>query len=308
MVGRQGDGDSGTLGFDGRVAIVTGAGGNPGLGRAYARLLASRGARVVVNDVRRMEAEEVAAEIVAEGGEAVGDGSDIADPAGAEAMIATAVETWGRLDVLVNNAGVVFLAPFEELKPGDTRRIVEVHLLGSLWTCRAAWPHLRESGSGRVVNIGSESMFGHRLGAVYGAAKGGVFALTRSLAVHGAADGIAVNCLLPAAFTATLDRLIEDSESKRQAATQSPDDVAPVLAALAHESCELNGACLAFREGRVWEVFLNETDGARPASTPEAVLDAMPLIRARAGATENTPVLAAGKRTLVPRPYRSEPA
>jgi NAD(P)-dependent dehydrogenase (short-subunit alcohol dehydrogenase family) len=307
MVGRHGHADSGALDFDGRVAVVTGAGGNPGLGRAYARLLASRGARVVVNDLLRAEAEAVAAEIVADGGNAVADGGDIADPAGAESAVAKAVEIWGGLDVLVNNAGVVFLAPFEELTPEDTRRIVEVHLLGSLWTCRAAWPHLRESRSGRVVNIGSESMFGHRLGAVYGAAKGGVFALTRSLAVHGAADGIAVNCLLPAAFTATLDRLIEDSESKQRAAAQSPDDVAPVLAVLAHESCELNGACLAFREGRVWEVLLNETVGVRPASTPEAVRDALPSIRRREGATENTPVLAADKRTLVPRPYRPEP-
>jgi NAD(P)-dependent dehydrogenase (short-subunit alcohol dehydrogenase family) len=301
---------SGPLRLDGRVAVVTGAGGNPGLGRAYALLLAERGARVVVNDLgigpggRPALAEEVADEIVGLGGHAVADKHSVAEADGARQVVQTAIDAWGRLDVVVNNAGVCCLAPFHLLSETDVQRMVEVHLYGTLWMCRAAWLHLQASGSGRIVNIGSESMLGHAVAAVYGAAKSGIFSLSRSLALEGAPSGIGVNTVMPAAFTAALDWAIEESDAKRDAEAWEPELVAPLVAYLAHPDCLLSGTCLAFREGRIWELYITETVGHRLVEfTPEAVRDTIEEIRAREDARENTPNLSAERRTFVPRPY-----
>ena len=303
------------LRFDGRVAIVTGAGGNPGLGRAYAHLLAERGARVVVNDlgvgpdgrgIRRAHADVVVQEILDAGGDAVADTRSVSELEQAALIVQTALETWGRVDVLINNAGVSNLARFDEIAPQDIERTVNVHLFGTIWMCRAAWPHMQQAGYGRIVNITSGSMLGNLYSGVYGAAKGGIFALTRSLALDGAEHGIAVNSLMPAAYTAAMDHFLEDSEWKEQAAAQTPDWVAPVAVYLAHESFPLTGACLAARSGRIWETLITETKGIEAEHpTVESVAEALEQIRDRTDLVENTPQLQAGRRNYSPKPYEA---
>jgi NAD(P)-dependent dehydrogenase (short-subunit alcohol dehydrogenase family) len=304
------------LRFDGRVAIVTGAGGNPGLGRSYALFLASRGARVVVNDlgtgpdgrgIVRTSAAAVVDEIRAAGGEAVADLHSVAGVDGAGAIVQTALDTWGRVDILVNNAGVSFLARFDEIAPQDVERVVAVHLLGTIWMCRAVWPHMQQAGYGRIVNITSGSMLGNKLASVYGAAKGGIFSLTRSLAMEGEEHGIVVNSLMPAAFTVAMAHFLEDSDWKERAAVeQSPDRMAPLAGYLAHEGCTLAGACLAAREGRVYEALIAETAGWRADEpTLEEVATALDEIRDRAAMIENTSSLNAARRAYVVKPYRA---
>jgi NAD(P)-dependent dehydrogenase (short-subunit alcohol dehydrogenase family) len=303
------------LRFDGRVAIITGAGGNPGLGRSYALFLASRGARVVVNDlgtgpdgrgIVRASAERVADEIREAGGEAVADTNSVADVDGAVGVVQTALEAWGGVDILINNAGVSYLARFDEIAPQDVERVVSVHLLGTIWMCRAAWPHLQRAGYGRIVNITSGSMLGNRLASVYGAAKGGIFSLTRSLAMEGAEHGILVNSLMPSAFTVAMAHFLEDSEWKEQAAAHSPDWVAPVAAYLAHEECTLAGVCLGARNGRIYEALISETRGRlSDEPTLEEVAASLEQIRDRTDVFENTPSLNVGRRGYVTKPYRA---
>src|ERR1700722_8080028 len=204
------------LRFDGRVAIVTGAGGRPSLGRAYAHLLAARGAKVVVNDLgvgpdghgrEPAHAEIVAKEIVDAGGEAIADLNSVAEEDSARAVVQTALDAWGHVDIVVNNAGVVVLAEFAEISAKDIRNIINVHLFGNIWMCRAVWHHMREREYGRIVNITSGALLGTRYVVPYGAAKGGILSLTRGLAVEGADRNIKVNTLGPAAATAALSLL-----------------------------------------------------------------------------------------------------
>src|ERR1700741_1882619 len=179
----------GELRFDGRTAIVTGAGGNPSLGRAHALLLARRGANVVVNDIGRdpetpgysgaASAEAVAEEIRALGGRAVADTHSVASEAGGVAIVETALSAFGRIDILVNNAGVSIAAGFEEMTARDFQRHIDVNLMGAVWTCRAAWPHMRRQGYGRIVNTTSGAMAGFAALVAYGTSKGGLWAFTR---------------------------------------------------------------------------------------------------------------------------------
>jgi NAD(P)-dependent dehydrogenase (short-subunit alcohol dehydrogenase family) len=266
---------------------VTGAGSNPGLGRSYARLLAERGARVVVNDVRG--AEEVAAEIRAAGGEAVADTSSVAEQASAAAVVTTAIETWGRIDALVNNAGVYIHARLDEIVPFDIERVIAVHLMGTIWTTKAAWPHMRDRGYGRIVNTTSSAALGLPLRSIYGAAKGGILSFSRSLAIEGEADGIKVNALGPGAGTAgTLSQAAEDDDWSRTTwMLSTPDMVAPVVAYLAHESCAFSGKWLGAGSGAVFEHFVSRTDGFRAeALTAEDVVARMASILDRSASSE----------------------
>ncbi len=190
--------------FDGRVAVVTGAG--RGIGRAYARLLAARGAGVVVNDLGssmagdgadEQPAARVVAEIVDAGGEAIADGSDVSTVAGAEALIGAAVERFGRIDVLINNAGIMRWAGMPEVDEDNLARHLAVHVGGSFNTTRAAWPHMVDQGYGRIVMTTSAGLFGLPNNTSYATAKGAVIGLTRSLKIAGAKHGIKVNLIAP---------------------------------------------------------------------------------------------------------------
>ena len=180
------------LRFDGRVAVVTGAG--RGLGRAYAQLLAERGASVVVNDLGGEidgtgadagPATTVVAEIEAAGGKATADASDVSTEEGAAALVRRAVEHFGRIDALVANAGIMRWGAFPDIDREDLERHLLVHLGGSFFTARAAWPHLVDQGYGRIVLTTSSGLFGLADNTAYATAKGGVVGLTRSLATAG---------------------------------------------------------------------------------------------------------------------------
>ena len=260
--------------FDGRVAVVTGAG--RGIGRAYARLLAERGASVVVNDLGgSMEgqgadagpASEVAGEIVAAGGAARADTNDIATTEGAQSLIAGALEQFGRIDVLVNNAGIMRWAGMRDIDVDQLEQHLAVHVVGSFNTALAAWPHMVEQGYGRVVMTTSSGMLGLHNNISYATAKGGVVGLTRSLSVAGTRYGIKVNLIAPAATT----RMSPDASAVPQL---SPDDVAPMVAYLAHEDCPVTGEIYTAGAGRFARIFIASTVGyvhPEPAPTIEDV-------------------------------------
>jgi NAD(P)-dependent dehydrogenase (short-subunit alcohol dehydrogenase family) len=260
-----------TLSFDGRVAIVTGAG--RGIGRAYAHLLAARGAAVVVNDLGTSTAgrgadagpvSAVVAEIAAAGGAAVADGSDVAVPDGARALVDTAVARWGRIDIVVNNAGIVRWAGFPDADAENLERHLAVHVGASFHTTRAAWPHMVEQGYGRVVMTTSSGMFGLPDNTSYATAKAAVVGLTRSLATAGAPHGIRVNAIAPAAFTRMavgpgVDDL--DTPDDPRAALLAPDLVAPMVAFLAHQACPVTGEIYVAGAGRFARLVLASTPG-----------------------------------------------
>ena len=194
--------------LDGRVALVTGAGG--GLGRAHAMELARRGAKVVVNDLGGARdgsgatlgpAETVVAEIREAGGEAVANGDSVADRAGAQNMVAQAMDNFGRLDILINNAGILRDKTFSKMDLDDFELVVQVHLLGSAYVTHAAWPIMRQQKYGRIVMTTSSSgLYGNFGQSNYGAAKMGLVGLMNCLKLEGARDNVKINCLAPTAW------------------------------------------------------------------------------------------------------------
>ncbi|MDX3191696.1 SDR family NAD(P)-dependent oxidoreductase [Streptomyces sp. MN03-5084-2B] len=273
------------LSFKGRVVIVTGAG--RGIGRAHALLLAERGASVVVADLgARVDgsgvdgddpAADVVAEIRAAGGRAMASRADVSTESGAADLVAATIENFGELHAVVNNAGIVRTARFEELSTAEYQRYLDVHFFGSLFVCRAAWPHLIASGSGRVVNTVSAAMLGTPLMTHYGSSKGAVFSLTRNLAVEGAEHGILVNAVAPGAGT----RMAENAagslspEVMEYLRTQlRPEHVAPVVAFLAHPACQVTGEVFNAAGGAVNRLALVTTTGIQdPALTVETVAE-----------------------------------
>jgi len=268
------------LRFDGRVAIVTGAG--RAIGREEALLLARRGASVVVNDLggepdgtgqATEPASEVVEEIIAGGGIAVSSFASVATDEGAASIVQTAIDAFGRVDIVVNNAGIVVAAPIEQHETEDFDRVLGVHAGGTFRVCRAAWPHLMERGYGRIVNTGSSSLFGYGGLSGYTAGKGGIFGLSRGLAKEGKARGISVNCVFPGALSRLTFNPMTTDEERRHLDTLSPHLVAPVVAFLAHESCTLTGETLTALGGAVSRVFVGNTAGfSSPDLTPEDVL------------------------------------
>jgi NAD(P)-dependent dehydrogenase (short-subunit alcohol dehydrogenase family) len=254
-----------THSFEGRVAVVTGAG--RGIGRAYALLLADRGARVVVNDLGGSmdgvgadaePASTVAAEIVAAGGTAIADTSDISTADGAQALVDAATGAFSRIDILINNAGINRWARFPAVDVDSFEAHHAVHVAGSFNTARAAWPHMVECGYGRIVMTTSAGIFGLLGNLAYATAKGAVVGLTRSLATEGAEHGISVNAISPVAWT----RMAGTPGSETKAPPQLvPGLVAPMVAYLAHETCAVNGEIYAAGAGRFARVFIAETEG-----------------------------------------------
>jgi NAD(P)-dependent dehydrogenase (short-subunit alcohol dehydrogenase family) len=265
--------------FDGRVAVVTGAG--RGIGRAYARLLAARGARVVVNDLGGSmqgfgadtgPASSVAAEIVAAGGAAVADTSDVASETGAQALVNTAVEEFGRIDVLVNNAGIMRWAGPPEVDAETLDAHLAVHVGGSFNTTLAAWPHLTAQGYGRIVMTTSTGMLGLPDNTSYATAKAAVIGLARSLATAGAEHGILVNLVAPAAMTRMAGMSNDEAETADlDSSPMSPDLVAPMVAFLAHESCPVSGEIYVAGAGRFSRMFIGINDGYVSTDGPPTV-------------------------------------
>jgi len=255
------------LRFDGRVAVVTGAGG--GLGRAHAMLLAARGAKVVVNDRggprdgsgdgSSAMADAVVAEITAAGGTAVANAGSVAERADADALVAQAIDTWGRVDVVVNNAGITGRGSFAE--PESYLRVYATHLVGTVNVLRAAWPHFLERDYGRVVNTTSGSVFGAAGSGDYAAAKGGVFALSRNLAQDHAGTNITVNAIMPIAFTRMTAAIPHEATVAWLEKWFAPERVSPLVAFLAHESVPCTGETFTVGGGRAAHVVFAHTRG-----------------------------------------------
>jgi NAD(P)-dependent dehydrogenase (short-subunit alcohol dehydrogenase family) len=252
------------LRFDNRVAVITGAG--RGLGRSYALLLASRGAKIVVNDsggsmkggeVDAGPATEVVQEIKAAGGEAVASTQSVAAPEGGQAIIQTALDHYGRVDILIHNAGNVRPASLKDMTQADFDAVLDVHLKGAFHVVRAAFPIMCAAGYGRIVLTSSiGGLYGNRNIANYAVSKAAMIGLSNVAAVEGAAEGIKSNCIIPAAVT----RMAEGIDTSVYP-PMSPDLVAPVVAWLAHESCSITGEMLISIAGRVARAVIAESPG-----------------------------------------------
>jgi 3-hydroxyacyl-CoA dehydrogenase/3a,7a,12a-trihydroxy-5b-cholest-24-enoyl-CoA hydratase len=261
------------LRFDGKVALVTGAG--RGLGRAHALLLASRGARVVVNDLGTSgagqgsdvsPAQGVVDEIRAAGGEAVANHDSVIE---GQRIVQAALDHFGRLDIVVNNAGFLRDVAFHKMAAADWDQLYEVHLLGAFRIVHAAWPGMRERGYGRIVNTSSAAGIYGNFGQVnYGTFKLALHGMTQPLAVEGQAKGIHVNTIAPAADS----RLTRTVLTPEQLAPMRAELVSPLVAWLCHEECRENGGLFEVGGGYVAKVRWERSGGARLAlDGPDAV-------------------------------------
>ena len=265
------------LRFDGRVAIITGAGG--GLGRSHALELARRGAHVLVNDLggaldgsgsSTFAADRVVEEITALGGTAAPNRDSVATSEGGQAIVQAALDAFGRVDVLVNNAGILRDKAFHHMDAAMIDAVIDVHLKGALFVSQPAFRVMREQGYGRIVNTSSASgLFGNFGQANYGAAKAGLAGLTRILAIEGEGHGIKVNAIAPVASTRMTQDLLGDLLSK-----VAPESVSPLVAFLAHEHCPVSGHVYSVAGGRIARIVVVETHGVvLSENTPEAIRD-----------------------------------
>jgi NAD(P)-dependent dehydrogenase (short-subunit alcohol dehydrogenase family) len=296
------------LRFDDQVAVITGAGG--GLGKEYALLLASRGARVLVNDIggsvtgdgsNSEAAQAAAAEIRQLGGEAVADNHSVTSPEGGQAIIDAAQNAWGRVDIVINNAGIVRDAPFEDMTAEQFEPLLDVHLRGAFHVTGPAWKVMREQGYGRILNTTSAAgILGNAGMSNYGSAKTGLIGFTRVLAAEGVDRNIKVNAIAPIAFTRMLTHSIDSAEQPADAASQAvlddlvnqylkkldPGLVAPMAAFLTHRDCPVTGEIYTVGAGHVSRFFIGRTKGFySPELSIEQVRDHLDEIRDEAGYT-----------------------
>lgn len=263
------------LRFEDRVAVITG--GGRGLGRAYAELLAARGAKVVINDtgasivgdeITENPAEELVKSIKKNGGDAVACIESVATEAGGKAIIESAMDNWGRIDILIHNAGNVRYGALDEISHEDFQAVVDVHMMGAFNVVRPAFPHMKKASYGRVVLTSSiGGLYGNYRCVNYGMSKAGTLGLNNILALEGVEHNIKSNAILPAAVTRMADGL-----DTSQYPPMGPELVAPVVGWLCHESCSVSGEMLISAAGRVARAFVTETEGVfRPAWSIEDV-------------------------------------
>lgn len=254
-----------SIDFTGRVAIVTGAGG--GLGREHALALAARGAKVVVNDLggardgsggSASAAQSVVDEILAAGGQAFANAASVTDFDAVQAMVKQAMDTWGRVDVLINNAGILRDKSFAKMELADFRLVLDVHLMGAVHCCKAVWPIMNEQKYGRIVMTTSSSgLYGNFGQSNYGAAKMALVGLMQTLALEGAKNDIRVNCLAPTAATRMTEGLMPEAVLN----ALQPQAVVPAMLVLASADAPTR-TTLCAGAGSVEAAHITMTQGA----------------------------------------------
>ena len=291
-----------TVRFDGRVAIVTGAGG--GLGRLHALGLAVRGAKVVVNDLggtldgsggTPSAAQAVVDEIRAAGGEAIASGASVTDFAAVQTMVGEAMQRWGRVDILVNNAGILRDKSFTKMDIADFKLVMDVHLMGAVHCCKAVWDIMRAQNYGRIVMTTSSSgLYGNFGQSNYGAAKMALVGLMQTLSIEGAKNNIRVNCLAPTAATRMTENLMPEAVLKQL----EPSAVTPGLLALVSEDAPTR-AILCAGAGSFERAHVTLTEGifvGQPADAVEQVVARFGEISDRTG--ESVPESGSAQGTL----------
>lgn len=275
----------GDMRFNGRVAVITG--GGRGLGREYALLLASRGAKIVVNDpgsaikgdgIDAGPAQAVAEEIRSVGGQAVANTDTVATEAGGAAIIQAAIDAWGRIDILIHNAGNVRYGSLKEISHEDFRAVVDVHFMGAFNVVRPAFPLMCAANYGRVVLTSSiGGVYGNENVINYAMSKTGMIGLNNVIALEGEAEGVKSNIILPGAVTRMAERL-----DITQYPPMGPELVAPMVGWLAHEACSVSGEIMAAVGGRMARAFVAETPGVyRPSWTIDDIAAHIEDIRAK---------------------------
>ena len=278
--------------FDDRVAIVTGAGG--GLGRTYALEFARRGAMVVVNDLggaadgtgaKASAADQVVKEITEAGGKAVANHDSVATPEGGEAIVQSAIDNFGKVDVVINNAGILRDKTFAKLEPADLEIVLDVHLKGAFFVSQPAFRSMKENGYGRFVFTASGAgIFGNFGQSNYGAAKMGLVGLSNVLSVEGAKYNIKCNVIAPIARTRLTENLLGPL-----AEALDPECVTPLVTYLASEACEQTHEIYDVGGGRYARIFIGLCEGkafgkgAKPSA--EEILQNLDAIRGQEGYT-----------------------
>jgi NAD(P)-dependent dehydrogenase (short-subunit alcohol dehydrogenase family) len=276
------------LRFDDRVAVVTGAGN--GLGRAHALLLAERGARVVVNDLGGSVAGDgadagaaaaVVDEIRQRGGVAVASTDSVSSAAGGAAIVQTALDEFGRLDILINNAGILRDVTLHRMTAEQFESVIAVHLLGAFYVTQPAFVHMRERGYGRIVLTTSAAGLYGNFGQVnYSAAKMGLVGMAKSISLEGAKYDIRANVVAPVAASRMTKGLMPPGIDQ----THVPEAVSPLFGYLSHESCSVAGEVFSSYAGHVGRVFVGETPGVtKPGLSIEDVADTIDEIRSLDG-------------------------
>ena len=278
-----------SLNFKGRVAIVTGAGN--GLGRQHALALAARGAKVLINDLGAgvdgsggsvSAAQAVVDEIRARGGEAIANGASVTDFAAVQAMAQQALDAWGRVDILINNAGILRDKSFSKMEMADFRLVMEVHLMGAVHCTKAVWPHMLARKYGRVIMTTSSSgLYGNFGQSNYGAAKMALVGLMQTLAIEGEKHNIRVNCLAPTAATRMTENLLPPDMLKAFV----PEAVVPAMLVLAGGDAPTR-TTLCAGAGGFASANITLTRGiyaGMDAGAPELLASRLDDARARAG-------------------------
>jgi len=278
-----------SISFEGQVAIVTGAGG--GLGRSHSLELARRGAKVVVNDLggemdgtggSSHAAEKVVSEIKAAGGEAISNGGSVSDRNGAKSMVEDAMSAWGRVDVLINNAGILRDKSFSKIELDDFQIVVDVHLMGAVYCTHAVWPIMREQNYGRILMTTSPTgLYGNFGQTNYGAAKLAQVGFMNSLKIEGAKNNVHTNTIAPIAATRMTESLIPEEVQSKLA----PESVTPAALFLVSEDAP-NGVIMQAEGGRFSVASIVENTGANLGAdaTPEEVASNFDMISDLEGA------------------------